>query len=149
MDGQRLLIPNEARSSPRNIVATKGSSVRLHWNYTYVGDGAYNGTSITFRRQSIMFQSSVTAMSQELALKFAQHGSLTLQSPVPVPFNGRVQVITSNSTLVLHRLQYNDSSYTFLSAVMLRTNISASPMQFILLRPNVSVTVNGRKILIS
>ena len=147
MNGQRLVEPNEARSSPRSITARKGSSVRLHWNYTYVGDGTHNGSAITFQQQSIMFNST-SGVVQLLATKSGQNDNFALQSPVPPPFIGRVEMLSSNSTLVISFLEYNDSSYQFFSGVMLATNITGRPMQPFPLRPYVSITVTGKKILI-
>ena len=149
MNGQRVLEPVEALSSPSHINATKGSSVWLHWNYTYVGDGTHNGTNTNYREQTILFNSTSQSIGQVLARRIGQDGTLVLESPVPAPFNGRVVVISSNSTLVIHRIQYNDSRYQFSSNVTMDTNSSAGAMMNMYhLRPVVSITVKGKKILI-
>ena len=147
MNGQ-VLTPNEANSSPSQITVNKGSSVWLHWNYTYIGDGTHGGiVSITtnYIEQIIGFNSTSQPTIQALAKRIGQNGILTLLSSIPVPFNGRVEVISSNSTLVIHGLLYNDSSYQFSSNVIITlTSGGGSPAGSTYnLKPIVSITVNG------
>ena len=149
MNGQSILEPVVASSSPSHINSTNGSSVWLHWNYTYIGDGTHNGTTTYFTEQVILFNSTAQSIGQTLAKRTGENGALKLESPVPAPFTGRVEVISSNSTLVIHRVQYNDSTYQFSSNVTVNVNVSAvAMMNMYHLRPDVSITVNGRKILI-
>ena len=150
MNGQRLLEPDEALSSPSHINSTNGSSVWLHWNYTYIGDGIYNGSYVAFTMHAIIFNHTSQTSVQTLARRIGPNGTLRLESPVPAPFTGRAEVISSNNTLVIHRLQYNDSSCQFLSVVILVTNVTGgpAPFRFYILRPTVSITVNGKKVMI-
>ena len=116
MNGQAV-IPVEANSSPSHILATKGSSVWLHWNYTYVGDGVQGIVTLTYKEQIVGFNSTSQPTMQALAKRTGANGALVLESPVPVPFNGRVEVISANSTIVIRDLHYNDSAYQFSSVV--------------------------------
>ena len=148
VNGQAVT-PNEANSSQSQITAIKGSSVWLHWNYTYVGDGTHNGvlpTTTNYIEQIIGFSSTSQPTIQALAKRTGQNGVLTLELPMPAPFNGRVGVISSNSTLVIHDLQYNDSSYQFSSNVKVTQNTGAGPvLNPYNLKPIVAITVNGIK----
>ena len=147
VNGQ-ILTPNEANSSPSQITAMKGSSIWLHWNYTYVGDGTHFGGALitNYIEQIIGFNSTSQPSIQVLAKRIGQNGVLTLQSPIPAPFNGRIKVISSNSTLVIHGLQYNDSSYQFSSTVKVTADAGAGPVPNIYnLKPIVAIAVNGMK----
>ena len=98
----------------------------------------------TYREQAILINSTSQSIGHVLAKRIGQSGALTLESPVPSPFNGRVEVISSNSTLVIHGLQYNDSTYQFSSYVNVDLDVGAGPRTNTFnLRPVVSITVNG------
>jgi len=144
VDG-KLLTSFEANSSPSHIIATKGSAVWLHWNYTYIGDGpTETGITLTYKEQLIRVNSTSQPTIQTLAKRTGQNGALTLESSIPTPFNGRVEVISSNSTLVIHNLQYNDSKYQFSSYVTVDADLGAGARSTINnLRPVVSIKVNG------
>ena len=143
----RALSPVEANSSPSHIIATKGSSVWLHWNYTYVGDGRHGMLIITYKEQITGFNSTLQPSIKTLAKRAGQNGALTLESPVPAPFNGRVGVISANSTLVINGLQYNDSTYIFSSSVSVDLDAGGGAVSNIfVLKPVVSITVNGMSI---
>ena len=146
MDG-KLLTSFEANSSPSHIIATKGSAVWLHWNYTYIGDGpTETGITLTYKEQLIRVNSTSQPTIQTLAKRTGQNGALTLESSIPTPFNGRVEVISSNSTLVIHNLQYNDSKYQFSSYVTVDADLGAGARSTINnLRPVVSIKVNGTR----
>ena len=147
VNGQ-VISPVEANSSPSHVITIKGSSVWMHWNYTYVGDGPNGpGITLTYKEQIIGFNTTLQPPIQTLAKRTGQNGALTLESPVPAPFNGRVQVIPVNSTLVIHSLQYNDSTYQFSSIVKVDTDLFGRivPTSFNL-QPVVSITVNGMSI---
>ena len=143
MDGQ-VLNPVEANSSPRHIIAMKRSSVWLHWNYTYDGDGTYGPSTFTYREQIIGFNSTSQPSVQTLAKRTGQNGALALESLVPAPFTGRLGMISSNSKLLIRDLQYNDSNYQFSSNVIVDSiaGITRSFYDF-KLKPVVSITVNG------
>ena len=146
MNGQ-VVSPVEANSSPSHFIASKGSSVRLHWNYAYVGDGSSGGVTRTFKEQLIRVNSTSPQSFETLAKRNGQNGALTLESPVPAPFTGRVEVIPSNSTSVFHNLQYNDSTYEFLSTVNVELDPGGGTVTSIfVLKPVVSITVNGMRI---
>ena len=146
VNGQ-VLTSNEANSSPSQINGIRGSSVWLHWNYTYIGDGTHVAkASVTtnYIEQIIGFNSISQPSIQALAQRIGQNGILTLLSPIPAPFNGRVEVISSNSTLVIHGLQYNDSSYQFSSNIKATSDTGGGPVLYIYnLKPIVAITVNG------
>ena len=147
MNGQ-LLDPIEANSSPSHIIAVRRSSVSLHWNYTYIGDGLQGIINLSYREQTIGFNSTSQPTAQTLAKRTGVNGALTLESPTPAPFNGRVEVISSNSTLVIHNLQYNDSTYQFSSNVTVDGIVgSTGSVYYFNLKPVVSITVNGMSII--
>ena len=145
----RVIEANEEQSSPSSINATKGSSVSLHWNYSYIGDGVHNNNvhiSITYKEQVVVQNSTSNPYMQVLAKRIGQHGALALESPVPTPFTGRVEVISSNSTLAIHRIQYNDSTYQFSSKVTVDVDFGAGPKSSVFeLKPVVSITVYGMR----
>ena len=148
MNGQAVS-PVEVNSSPGHVIALKGSSVWLHWNYTYIGDGRHFGGALTtfYRVQRIELNSTSDTAIKTLARRTGQNGVLTLESTVPAPFNGRVEVISSNSTLVIHNLQYNDSTYEFSSSVSVDSDGGGGAKSNIFfLKPVVSITVNGMNI---
>ena len=150
MNGQSVLEPVEALSSPRHIIAIKRSSVSLHWNYTYAGDGR-SGPFLTFAygEQTIGFNSTSRPTLQTLARRIGQNGALALESPVPAPFNGRLGMISSNSTLVVHNVQFNDSNYQFSSNVIVNSvSGSTRSVYDFNLKPVVSITVNGMSVFI-
>ena len=65
---------------------------------------------------------------------------------MPAPFNEKVTVISSNSTLVIHDLQYNDSKYLFSSVALAAIDFGAGfKLTCYDLRLRVSITVNGMK----
>ena len=136
----------EEKSSPSHIVATKGSSVWLHWNYSYTGDEIYGHILFMYRYQTIGFQALMQSTFHTLAKRIGQDGVLTSESPVPAPFNGRVEVMSSNSTLVIHNLQYNDSAYQFSSLVTRYIEVfryRSGKDVTSRLKPIVRITVNG------
>ena len=138
---------NEEKSSPSHISSTKGSSLLLHWNCTYIGDGRHGIVITTYKEQVIGFNGSSDLRFHALAKRIGQNGTLRLQSPLPAPFTGRVEVIQSNSTLVIHGLQYNDSKYQFSSAVEVNVNFGAGHKENTFKnKPIVSVSVYGMNI---
>ena len=143
VNGQ-VIAPNQANSSPSQITAMKGSSIWLHWNYTYIGDGSYGIVTTNYKEQVIGFNSPSQPSIQVLAKRIGQNGILTLQSSMPAPFNGRVEMISSNSTLAIHGLQYNDSSYQYSSHVKATTDTGGGAvLNTYNLKPIVVITVNG------
>jgi len=142
-----IVITNKANSSPSHINATRGSSVWLHWNYTYIGDGRHGRTVhfvSKYRDQIIGFSSASQHLTQVIAKRSGQGGDLTLELSVPVQLHGRLEAIASNSTLVIHDLQYNDSSYYFSSDVNVNIDIGADHvLHDFHLQPIVSLTVFG------
>ena len=97
-----------------------------------------------YNEQAIRFNSPLQSTAQVLAKRIGQNGALTLESPVPAPFNGRAEVISANSTLVIHGLQYNDSAYQFSSNIKVTIHSGGrSSLNTYSLRPIVSVTVHG------
>ena len=139
---------SEANSSPSHVIATKGSSVWLHWNYTYVGDGIHEENvhfTSKYEEQIIGINNTFQQRFQALAKRIGQNGALALESPIPTQFIGRVEVMPSNSTLVIHDLQYNDSSYQFSSDVNVVIDIFAAlpVLHDFRLKPVVRLTVIG------
>ena len=116
----------------------------LHWAYNYLGDASVGGITRTYKEQVIGFNSTSQPTIQPLARRIGQNGVLTLESSIPAPFNGRVQVIPGNSTLVINNLQYNDSSYQFGSYIILDIDSGFGPVpNKVELKPNVNITVTG------
>ena len=147
MNGQVISLV-EANSSPSHITDTKGSSAWLHWNYTYVGDGPSGAVILTYKEQTIGFNSTSQPTIQTLAKRSGQNGALRLESSILAPFNGRVEVISSNSTFVIHGLQYNDSTYQYSSSVSVDIDPGGggAVTNIFVLKPAVSITVTGMSI---
>ena len=120
----------------------------MHWNYTYIGDGPSGSFTLDYKEQIIGFYSTSNSIVQVLARRIGQNGALRLESPVPAPFRERVEVISSNSTLVIHDLQYNDSTYHFSSYVTVYAHfVGSTPKENKFeLKPCVSITTTGTKI---
>ena len=143
VNGQ-VLTPNEVGSSPSHVIRNKGSSVWLHWAYNYLGDASVGGITRTYKEQVIGFNSTSQPTIQPLAKRIGANGVLTLESSIPAPFTGRVDVIPGNSTLVINNLQYNDSSYQFGSYIILDIDAGGGPLpNKIELKPNINRTVQG------
>ena len=147
VNGQNAITPVEVNSSPSQFIASKGSSVWLHWNYTYIGDGRHGFVTFTYKEQIIGFNATLQPTTQTLANRTGQNGALTLQSPVPAPFNGRVEMISANSTLAIHGLQYNDSTYQYSSSVSVDVDNGGGALTTnFVLKPVVLIAVNGMSI---
>ena len=126
---------NEALSSPAKIIARKGSSVWLHWNYT-------SPIAITFDWQTAGYINSVTDKTIEiLARQDGSSGQFKALSVIPAPFTGRVDTISHNNTLVIKNLQYNDTSYKFSSFV--KVSIIGVAIIAIQMKPVIEITVQG------
>ena len=99
-----------------------------------------------YKKQVIGFTCTSASTFQVLAKRIGENGTLELESPVPAPFSGRVELISSNSTVVIHDLRYCDSECEFSSYVIVETDFGAGykATQHIL-KPIVSITVNGMK----
>ena len=139
------IVPKESCSSPKLIAARKDSPVWLHWAYEYGGDVK---RTVRYKEQIIGFKSTSQPDIQVLARRMGANCNLILEPSVPAPFNGRIGVISSNSTLVIHDLQYNDSSYQFLSTIALDIDVGSGsfPVE-IDLKPIVTIKVRGMKYL--
>ena len=144
MDG-RAVTAVEADSSPSRITAKHGSAVYLHWAYTYIGDGTYPGMTFKYIEQSLGFNSTSHPDIQILAFRSRPADPLKLAKPLPAAFTGRVEVIASNSTLVINNLGFIDTIYEYFSFVKIQMvygpgirNIVKFP-----LKPIVKVTVTG------
>ena len=134
---------SKSSSSPRLITTRKQSSVWLHWAYAYGGD---IGRTVKYKEQIIGFRRTPHSCLQVLAQRIGQNGVLKLGSSIPPPFNGRVEVISSNSTLVIHRLQYSDSSFQFISKITVEIDVGTGTVPFqIDLLPNINIKVRGMK----
>ena len=146
MNGQPIT-PIEAKSSPVHIAVIKGSSVWLHWNYTYVGDWTGTGRFRSrYDEQVIQYQSRRTRWPSAgvLATRIGENGVLKVPKRIPAVFYKRFEVISSNSTLVIHDLQYNDSSYLFSSTVKVSLETGGRLVPYTYnLKPIVTITING------
>ena len=144
VNGQGILNPVETGSSQSHSTCTKVSSVWMHWNYNYFVDGPSGTFSLYYEEQIIGFNNTSNSTLEVRAKRIGQNGVLTLESPVPAPINGRVEVISSNSTLSIHGLQYNDSAYQFSSSVKVDINAGGSVSSNTYhLKLGFSITVNG------
>ena len=129
-------IINEDISSPSQITASKKSSVWLHWNYTYGGDYL---NAIMYSHQGITYKSRYGSTTIELARRKGQFSTIEKLSSIPDPIGTRIAVISDNSTLVVHNLQYNDSGSLFRSYVQVKNRLTA-----LFLKPNVTLFVKGK-----
>ena len=148
--------PLEADSSPSHILSTKGSSVQLHWSYNYDGDtiNAYGHFPMKivvvrgFKKQTIGLKVTPHSAFQALAKRYGQVRTFTLEPSMPATFKGRVEVISSNSTLIIHNLQYNDSTYQFSSNIEIGVSMFRHTIPHIRsykttteLKPSIRITV--------
>ena len=140
--GSGRIYPNAALSSPSHISARKKSSLWLHWNYTYGGD---DPGLITYKEQIIGYKSKMESTFVPLAKRNGPSGALVKQASIVGPFNGRIDVISDNSTLVVHNLRFNDSGTNFSSYVDIETRFGSSPTRNTrYLEPVVTVEVIGK-----
>ena len=92
----------------------------------------------------IAFRNKSQSTTQTLARKVGQNGILILESPVPDPFDGRVEVIAANSTLVIHDLQYDDSAYAFVSRSGINIDSGGGNiLNTFNIKPEFTLTVHG------
>jgi len=145
VNGEKIVTVLGSSSSPSKITAAKGSSVWLHWNYTYIGDGPHGGVlSTTYREQIIGFKSNSQPHFQVLAKRTGYIDALTLEYPVHVLFRGRVGVISSNSTLIIHDLRYADGLLRFSSFVRIDVDPGGSQKTHTyVLQPNIALSIYG------
>ena len=94
----------------------KDSSIWLHWNYTWGGD--ISDVS-EYKYQSITYKSRYGSTTVELARRTGSSGILRKSSSISDPIDARIGVISNNSTLVVHNLQFNDSGSNFSSYVQI------------------------------
>ena len=134
MPGQFII--HENISSPSQITALKRSSVWLHWNYTYGGDYL---NAILYSHQGITYKSKYGSTTVELARRKDQYSTIKKLSSISDPIGTRIDVISDNSTLVVHNLQLNDSGSLFRSYVQVKNRLTA-----LYLKPNVTLFVNGK-----
>ena len=135
---QGQVIPNPALSSPGQIHARKGSSLWLHWNYSYGGDNS----AIKYKEQIIGYTSKMESTLVPLAKRIGPSGTLVKQSSIVGPFSARIDVIPDNSTLVVHNLRFNDSGTNFSSYIDIRYGKLQS-QNIKQLEPVVNVEVTG------
>ena len=138
--------PIEADSSPSHMTVKSGSTVYLNWAYTYIGDGRHSLGATSFAQQVIWFNSASDAKFQVLAKKMGLKGNWTLASPLPPSFEGRVDVIQSNSTLVIRDIRASDALKTYHSRIyinMILTKPTTLPYD---LAPLVKITVTGMEV---
>ena len=123
----------------------KGSSAWLHWKQTSIENVANFGPIARhYKEQIIGFKSILQSTLEAVAKRIGQNGVLTLQSSVPAIFSGRVEVISSNSTLVIRRLQYNDSLYQFVSNIIVESNSGHGRAPFVFdVKPIIKLNVIG------
>ena len=131
------VVPNIALSSPAQIIAARRSSLWLHWNYTYGGDD----TNRKYTKQDVGYTSKMEPTFVTLAKRSQQFGTLAKEPSISGPFNGRVDIIPENSTLVVHDLQFNDSAVNFTSIVWIQFFHGQIPWP---LKPVVTVDVLGK-----
>ena len=138
------VLSKEVSSSPTLLSAYKSSPAWLHWAYDYGGNV---GGTVKYKEQVIGFKAASNKTVQALAKRNGAYNVLELESFIPAPFKGRVEVISSNSTLVIHDLQYNDSAYQFLSNIVVDVDVgSGSILIQIALKPNITVNVQGAEV---
>ena len=129
------IIIHENLSSPSHISALKKSSVWLHWNYTYGGDYL---DLILYSHQSIEYKSRYGSTSVELARRKDQNSTIRKLSSISDPIGTRIDVISDNSTLVVHNLQLNDSGSNFSSYINYKNRRTRKHLQ-----PTVQLLVQG------
>ena len=132
------VVANEGKSSPSQITAMKMSTVWLHWNYTYGGD--YLGF-LRYNYQSITYRSRYGSTPVELARRIGASGTLSKLSSTSDPIGARIDVISNNSTLVVHHLQYNDSGSNFSSYIQMTYNFGLPVHRS--LKPVATIDVKG------
>ena len=92
------------------------SSIWLHWNYTWGGDAF---SVAEYQYQSIRYKRRYGSTPIELARRKDQFSTIKKLSSISDPIGARIDVISNNSTLVVHNLQYNDSGSNFSSYVQI------------------------------
>ena len=130
---------HENKSSPSHIITTQMSSIWLHWNYTWGGDAH---SVAEYQYQSITYKSRYGSTPVELARRKDQFSTIKKLSSISDPIGARIDVISNNSTLVVHNLQYNDSGSNFSSFVQIGYDSATVKTNFIL-KPVVTIDVQG------
>ena len=135
----------EERPFQSSITALKGASVWLYWDDTnFESKTQFEALANSFKEQVVGLKTSEQNF-KTVAKRIGQTGPLTLEPSVPAQFSGRVEVISSNSTLVIRDLQYNDSEYQFVSNVVLESDSGGAILpEVVALRPSFKLTVLGK-----
>ena len=131
------VVANESKSSPSQITVMKMSSVWLHWNYTYGGDSAL----LRYHYQTITYRNRYSTTPVELARRPGPSGTLSKLSSISDPIAARIDVISNNSTLVVHHLRYNDSGSNFSSYIQMTYNFGL--LMHRRLKPVATIDVKG------
>ena len=113
----------------------KGSTVLLHWNYTYFPVDRFG-----YQRAGYINDASKNTI-EILARSDGSRGQLKAVSVIRAPFTGRVDTIRHNTTLVIKNVQYNDTSYNFSSFV--QVHILGNPPIRKQMKPVIKLTVKG------
>ena len=114
------------------------SSVWLHWNYTYGGD--ISGVLVYFH-QNITYKNGLGSAPVPIATRTGPSGILSKASSISDPIGAKIDVISHNSTLVVHNLQYNDSGAKFSSFIQMKAQGPPYPVD---LAPVVTLHVKGK-----
>ena len=116
----------------------KMSSVWLHWNFTYGGDIS---RVLVYLHQNITYKNVLGSTPVHLATRVGPFGVLEKLSAISDPIGARIDVISHNSTLVLHNLQYNDSGAKISSFIQMQAQGPPYPVD---LAPVVTLHVKGK-----
>ena len=135
-----ILTEDESKSTAKIVNVTKNSSVTLHWNYTYGGDTL--GTKYIVH---VIAYKDDSGAVLPLATRVNEDGILRVSSSMPLKFDNRIKIIGSNNTMVIDRVNYNDSSLQFLSYIIMRFNGAKGFNKTIHLKPDaVRIVVKGK-----
>ena len=142
-----MIIRVPVKSSPNKILAKKGSTVRLTWAYIYYGNGRSGTLHLNYIQQLLGFNSTSHRYLQVLARRIGTDGILTVASPLPAAFKGRVQVIAKNSTLVIRDFRASDALYEYFSIVQvdLKHGMGGGLIRNYTLSPKVKIILTGMK----
>ena len=130
------MIPNKSNSSPSQVAAIKMSSVWVHWNVTYGGAGV-----LVYLHQNITYKNVLGSTPVHLATRVGPFGVLEKLSAISDQIDARIDVISHNSTLVVHKLQYNDSGAKFSPFIEMQAQGPPYPLD---LAPVVTLHVKGK-----
>ena len=145
----QFLQPHKEHSSPSVIIALKGSTIWLHWNYSYVGDTEKNKCKEQLVYcigchgvRAILRRKGATA---DLKHRVDRPGALP---GIPAYLVNRIKVFPNNDSIAMRNMTLSDAGVYFVSVVYLEvkneTNNQTRVLAVLLQPIKIKIVVLGK-----